>query len=204
MLKTNNLGLVAPIFLLLLFTTNIFASFVIKNDDLLPQKTVDKIDEMGKELQEKTGVSVYIAAVKDLNGIDIQQYEKSLSKSLNKPFILLTIAVNDKKIDIINSKELDNRYDKEQILSPWPWRGTILPLLTAKTKDPKANIEAALLNGYADIVEQVANSYNVKLDSALGNQNRIVFDILKILFYGIIVLFAIRFIMGRFKKDAKK
>lgn len=117
---------------------------------------------------------------------------------------MLTIAVNDKKIDIINSKELDNRYDKEQILSPWPWRGTILPLLTAKTKDPKANIEAALLNGYADIVEQVANSYNVKLDSALGNQNRIVFDILKILFYGIIVLFAIRFIMGRFKKDAKK
>ncbi len=200
--KIKNWGLLAPIFLLL-FTTDIFASFVIKNDELLPQKTVNKIEEMGKELKEKTGVNVYIAAVKDLNSLGIKTYEDNLSKTLKKPFILLAIAINDKKIDIINSKEIEDKFDKEQVLSPWPWNGSILPLLTAKSKNEKANIEAALLNGYADIVEQVAASYNVELNSAIGSQNKIVYEIIKIFFYGIIALVFIRFIYGRIKKNVK-
>ncbi|WP_281951561.1 TPM domain-containing protein [Nitrosophilus kaiyonis] len=200
MVNIKNRGLIAPIFLFFIFITSLNASFVIKNDNILPEKTVNKIEELGNELFKKTGVSVYLAAIHSLNGKTIKEYEENLSKNLNKPFILLTISINDKKIDIINSKELNNKFDKEQVLSPYPWSGTILPLLTAKSKNPKANIEAALLNGYADIVEQVANSYNVKLKSAIGSQNKIVYEILKILFYGIILLVLAKYMYGRIKR----
>lgn len=201
MKRYKKVGLLAPIFLIFFFFSSLNASFILKNDDILPQKTVNKIEEMGKELYEKTGVSVYLAAVKSLNDKNILEFEKNLSKNLKKPFILLTISINDKKIDIINSPELDNKFDKAQVLSPWPWSGSILPLLTTRSKNPKATIEAALLNGYADIVEQVANSYNVTLKSAIGSQNKVVFDILKILFYGIIILIIVKFTYGRFKRN---
>jgi len=202
MSKLNKLGFFAPLFFAL-FVNNLFASFVIGNSSYLPEKTIEKIEQMGTELHKKSGVFVYLAIIEDLNGSTIAEIENKISYSLKKPFILLSIAINDKKIDIINSKELNNRFNKEQILSPWPWSGSILPLLTAKTKDFKANVEAALLNGYADIVEQVAKSYGVELESAIGSQNRVVFFFLKIIFYGIILLIIIKIIYGRFKKNEK-
>ena len=200
LLDSKKRGIIAPfVFFFLLTTLN--ASFIIKNDNILPKKAVNKIEELGKELYKKTRVSVYLAAVKSLGGKNIKNYEMSLSKKLKKPFILLTISINDKKIDIINSSELDKRFDKEQVLSPFPWSGTILPLLTARSKNPKANIEAALLNGYADIVEQVANSYNIKLSSAIGSQNKIVYNIIKVIFYGILFLILIKYFYRRIKKN---
>jgi len=200
MKKVLKMGLFAPI-LLFSILSQLNASFILKNENILPKKTADKIEEMGSELQKKTGVGVYLIAVKDLNSTDIIEYEKNVSKNLKSPFILLTISLNDKKIDIINSKELDDKFDKEQILSPWPWSGSILPLLTAKSKNPKANVEAALLNGYADIVEQIASSYNVELKSAIGSQNKIVYEILKLFFYGMLFIIFVKFIYGRVKKN---
>jgi len=200
MKKVLKMGLFAPI-LLFSILLQLNASFILKNENILPKKTADKIEEMGSELQKKTGVGVYLIAVKDLNSTDIIEYEKNVSKNLKSPFILLTISLNDKKIDIINSKELDDKFDKEQILSPWPWSGSILPLLTAKSKNPKANVEAALLNGYADIVEQIASSYNVELKSAIGSQNKIVYEILKLFFYGMLFIIFVKFIYGRVKKN---
>ncbi len=193
-------GFFAPM-LLFLSAIDALASFVVINEDVLPKKTVDKIEQMGAELKDKCGVWVYLAAKKSLDNGDILAFEERLSKNLNTPFILLSISVNDKKIDIIASDEVKGKFDKEQILSPLPWRGSILPLITAKSKDPHANIEAGLLNGYAEIVEQVAASCGVELDSAIGNQNRVVFDILKLFFYGIIAIVLVRMIYGRLKKN---
>lgn len=200
MLRLKKAGLFAPIILLFL-SSNLFGSFVIGNKNVLPKKTTAKIDEMGKELKEKTGVSAYLVIIDDLNGTKIVEYEKDLSKKLSPPYVMLAISLKDKKIDIYSSNSLKDKFDKEQILSPWPWSGSILPLLVSKSKDERAKIEAALLNGYADIVEQIANSYNVKLKSGIGSQNRIVFDILKIIFYGIIALIILKMIYRRFKKS---
>jgi len=176
------------------------ASFVIKNDDILPQKTVSKIDEMGEELKAKTGVGVYLAAVNDKNETSIKVFEEKLSAKLKKPYILLTILLGSKKVDIVNSSDMEGKFDKEQILSPLPWSGSILPLITSRSKDFKAAVEAALLNGYADIVDQIASSYNVSLDSSIGSQNKTTYNIIKFIFYGTIILIFFNFLYYRFFK----
>jgi len=182
------------------FALYLNASFVIRNDDILPQKTIGKIDEMGNELKEKTGVGVYLAVVNDKNGTDIRTFEKKLSENLEKPYVLLTLLLGSKKVDIVNTKDLNDKFDKEQVLSPFPWSGSILPLITSKSKDFKAAVEAAMLNGYADIVDQIANSYGIKLNSSIGSQNKITYNVVKIIFYGTFLLILLNFLYHKFFK----
>jgi len=186
--------------LLILFSSFLFAtsSFVIRNDGVLPQKTIAKIDEIGSELAAKTGVKVYIAAVKNMQGKKIREFESQIATTLEPPYVLLTLSVEDKKVDIVQNPK--NLVDSERILSPLPWKGTIIPLLTAHFKNPHAAIEAALLNGYADIAEEVAAKKGVKLKSALGNTNRNIYYWIRVLFYSIIALILLNFIYRRFIK----
>lgn len=186
--------------LLFLFSSLIFAQIILKNDAILPQKTINKIEEIGKELRQKTGVSLYVAVVKKMDQKKIVDFEKSLVKDLKPPFILLALSVEDQKVDIYSSDDVKKRFDKEQILSPYPWEGSIIPILTAHFKNQKAAIEAAILNGYSEIAEQVAKSYGIKLKSAIGNTNRNIYYWLRILFYSIIALIFANFIYRRYIK----
>ncbi len=189
--------------LLILFPFIAIASqnFIIKNDDaLLPKKTVDKINAIGNELYAKTGVGVYVALVQHMDTKRILPFEKRIAVSLHKPYILLTLAVHNKKVDIIASDDAKNLIRKEDILSPFPWKGSIIPLLTAHFKNARAAIEAAILNGYSEIAEEVAEAKGVKLKSALGNVNRDIYYWLRILFYSILALIFLNFIYRRYIK----
>ena len=62
--------------LLFLFSSLIFAQIILKNDAILPQKTINKIEEIGKELRQKTGVSLYVAVVKKMDQKKIIDFEK--------------------------------------------------------------------------------------------------------------------------------
>ena len=186
--------------LLFLFSSLIFAQIILKNDAILPQKTINKIEEIGKELRQKTGVSLYVAVVKKMDQKKIIDFEKRLAKDLKPPFILLALSVDDQKVDIYSSDDVKKRFNKEQILSPYPWEGSIIPILTAHFKNQKAAIEAAILNGYSEIAEQVAKSYGIKLKSAIGNTNRNIYYWLRILFYSIIALIFANFIYRRYIK----
>ena len=187
--------------LLALFTL-LFASrnFVLLNDDILPQKTVEKINEIGSELHQKTGVSLYLAAVEKMPTKRIREFEEQIARDLEPPFILLTFARDDHKVDILNSPDTDELFDREQVLSPFPWSGSIIPLLESHSKNQKAAIEAALLNGYADIAEQVAAAKGVELKSGLGNTNRNIYLGLRILFYAILALILFNYLYRRFAK----
>ena len=186
-------------FLALLFPFALFASsnFVLKNEQILPEKTVRKINEIGNELAQKSGVKVYLAAVKKMPTKKIVEFEKELARNLRPPFVLLTIAVEDQKVDIYSSDDAAALFDKEEILSPLPWKGSIIPLLTSHSKDQHAAVEAALLNGYAEIAEQIAKAKGVTLKSAIGNTNRNIYYWLRILFYSIIVLILANMIYRR-------
>ena len=186
--------------LLFLFSSLAFAHIILKNDAILPQKTIKKIEEIGNELRQKTGVSLYVAVVKKMDRKKIVDFERSLAKDLKPPFILLTLSVEDQKVDIYSSDDVKNRFDKEQILSPYPWEGSIIPILTAHFKNQQAAIEAAILNGYSEIAEQVAKSYGINLKSAIGNTNRNIYYWLRILFYSIIALIFLNFVYRRYVK----
>ncbi len=178
-------------FFISFFALNANASFVLLNDGIISEKVTSKIESMGAELYEKTGISVHVALPASLDGKTIALYKSELSKQLKAPFVLLTIAKYEKQIDIVNSKSLDEKFDREGVLSPYPWSGTILPLLTLRKATDKYN--AATLNGYADIVEQIASSHNIKLEEAIGSTNKNIYLYLKIVIYGFLL-----FVLGRY------
>ncbi len=172
----------------------------------------NEINAIGKELKEKSGISIYVIALKELpNGIDIVEYEKNIAHELKEPLILLTLSEYDKQIDILaRPQSLYKLFDKSQILSPMPNSGTILPILTMKAKKATTaeKFGAAIQNGYTDLADQVATAKNVTLLTAPGNANKEVFFVLRVLFYGFI-LYALylyikrKYVMRKLKNEKR-
>lgn len=146
----------------------------------------EQVEIIGSELYLKTGINLYLSLIKELeNNQSIIDYQKELIKSLQEPAVLLSFVENSKQVQIYaEDKSLYKTFDKDQIMNPlaiWPFfNGAIIPILGAKTKGahPRDKYATAMFNGYAEISEQVAESKDVVLDSAVGNANKNVFKIL--------------------------
>ena len=178
----------------------VFAKDFVVYDDILEEKTALKIEEMGQELYQKSGVKVFLTAKKSAEGEDIVAYGKRLSDTFSSPHVLLTLFLEEKKVDIYTSLGLEKEFDKESMLSPLPWRGTIIPLLTEKKK--VLDVTPALLNGYADIVDQIADYRKIKLESSIGSANKNTLGIVKILVYGFVAILVILMLLRRRKERA--
>jgi hypothetical protein len=191
-------GLAALIFLY----SSLFGSYFYKDEVVFLDYVYHDIDTIGKELQEKTGIGLYVVALKELpKNTSIVQMEKELMHDLKEPAIVLAISEYDKQIDILaRPKELYKLFDKDQVLSPFPNSGTILPILTMKAKDATVaqKFGAAIQNGYTDMAEQIADSKGVNLKSIPGNANKEVFNVLRVLFYGFILYALFLFIRKRY------
>lgn len=204
-------GLFALILLIFSFST-LQAEYFYKDEVLFNPKMTQNIEIMGKELHDKTGISLRLVVVKQLdNNQTIVEYEKSLIKNFSEPTVLLTFSELNQKVDILARPEsLYKYFDKKQVLSPTAsvaqaffmalffskdvedfktnvtdYGGSIIPLLAEKTKDNETNSKysAALFNGYADIADQIAKSKGVELQSSVGDSNRTVMEIAKMIFY---------------------
>ena len=189
-MSNNNLKSHKKICLLvcLLLAVSLNAKKFVYNDNVIINKTEVKIEEMANELYKKTGISAYLLTKKNLNGKSIAQYEKDFAKNFKPPYAILSIALDEQKVDIYNSIDLDNTFDREAILSPYPWKGSIIPLLTIKKK--YVSVSAAMLNGYADMVEQIARSKDIKLESGIGSTNRNIYFSLQLsIFVFLLVVF---------------
>ena len=193
---------------LILFYSTLFGSYFYKDEVVFIDYVYHDIDTIGKELQEATGVGLYVVALKELpKNTTIVQMEESLMHELKEPAVLLTISEYDKKIDILaRPKALYDLFDKEQVLSPFPNSGTILPILTMKAKSATTaeKFAAAIQNGYTDIAEQIADAKGVTLKSIPGNANKEVFNVLRVLFYGFILYALYLFIRKRYAQKKRK
>lgn len=206
----------AALILLLCAINPLEADYLYKDEVIFNPQLTQDVEKMGKELYDKTGVALRLVVIKELDqNQTIVDYEKELIKSFNEPTILLTFSEMNQKVDILARPEsLYKYFDKRQVLSPTAsqfqalfmaiffsssfddfknnlsdYGGSIIPLLAEKAKgdDIVKKYSAALFNGYADIAEQVALSKDVKLDSAVGNTNRYAIEIVKIIFYLVVV-----------------
>jgi uncharacterized membrane protein YgcG len=193
----RKVGLLCAFFMLILVQSG-NASYLLVNDNIVNAKVSKKIESMGTELFEKTSVNVYAVALETLNKQTIIAYEQIISKELKSPYVLLTLAKDEEQVDIVYSKDLEDKIDKEAILSPFPWSGTIVPLLAVKKDHDKYN--AAMLNGYADIVERIADSYHVKLESAIGSTNKNIIFYFKMALYAFLLSVLIRYIFKKVRK----
>jgi hypothetical protein len=154
---------------------NINSRFILKGKELIDPRTIQKIDEMGRELFEKTGVNVYIYTKKSYLGnkevkdkkeryLIIKAYEENILTKVKSPYVLISVAVDDMHINLFNSKDLNNIIDKDEILDR-----SIIPILVSKDKNSvNSKVSVALLNGYGEIVDRVAMKLKgIKLDSSI-------------------------------------
>jgi len=185
------------IFMLLvisLYAKNI--DFVLNTGGLLDKRAYVKINEIGNEVKQKLGINVYLD-VKGNNGINLdlniknrinlmKEKEKQLVQNLQKPYVVLTIAVDQQYSNILVSDKIKNQIDRDDILD-----GYVIPLLAAKDKNTlKSKVSAAVFNGYAQIGDSLAEQHNIKLKSSIGSQGKIASTIWKVFMYTL-VLFGI-------------
>lgn len=167
-------------------------------DEILDERAATKIQEMGEELYQKSGVQVFLIAKKSGAGEDIISYEKQFASTLSEPYAILTLFLEEKKVDIYHSKGLEKEFDKEAMLSPLPWTGTIIPLLTNKKKE--VGVSAALLNGYGDLIDQISAYRKVSLESSIGSANKTTISLVRLLVYGFVGGLLLFILMKRIRK----
>lgn len=201
----------AALILTFLFQSQLSAEYLYKDEVINNPSFNAEVEKLGAELYEKTGISLRLLMLRELpNGKHIVEYEKDLIKQFNEPTILLTFSELDMKVDILaNDSSLYKYFNKKQVLSPisspvqafvialinmdfsdMTSGGTILPLLAGKAKkgEQLGKYSGSMFNGYADIAEQIADSKNVVLENAVGSANQTSIFVVKILFYGIIII----------------
>ncbi|MFA9372545.1 MAG: hypothetical protein ACERKK_00185 [Poseidonibacter sp.] len=207
-MKTFNNLKIGVIFSLLFFLSqNLFANDYILNDDgLIDQRAKEKINQIGAETKSKLGVNVYLYVksslklAKDIKTKEkydyIRNYENQIVSTLEKPYVLMTMAVEDIHVNLLFSKDLEKVIDKDDILN-----GYVVPLLASKDKNTLfAKVSAATLNGYAAIADTIALTKNIKLQSSIGNQGKISSTIWRVLMYTLVVIGLLTYIYAVMRK----
>ncbi|PCM56107.1 hypothetical protein CP502_10550, partial [Campylobacter sp. BCW_8712] len=173
-------GFFLAIFFFVLLPSRVFAlDAVLFNENILSQKVSNEINLIGKELYQKSNIFIGVMVGDETEIETLLNKQKELPQS----YILLLLSKNSHKVDIVGSKGALALIDKESVLSPYPGTGSILPILATNKGDI---YNAAILNGYADIVDRVAKSLGLQLEHSIGNANRDTINILRILIYGFI------------------
>ncbi|MDR1910915.1 MAG: TPM domain-containing protein [Helicobacteraceae bacterium] len=165
------------IFSLLFLLTPLFAEeFVLRNDQVLFNYGVTKITETIGELKAKTGASLYISAVGELDeNVTIAEYSQKLldDRNITSSYVLLTISASDRRLYMIVSPDLEDKIDKEKTLcetSDCP----IAPFFTKTRADQseKLLINVGVFNGVAYIIDAIAQGYGVTLKSSQGSVSK--------------------------------
>ncbi len=219
----------AALTLILSFFTSLHAEFLYKDDVVKNPNFSHQIESIGKELKAKTGVSLYLVMVRDLeNNESISDLEKRLCAENNNSSVVLSFVELQHEVDILaRPASLYKDFDKGQILSPNATfigavvssvmfarsydevkellsnsGGTILPILAERAKgdDIVKKYSVAMYNGYADIAEQIAVSRGQTLSSSAGSGSQIFIDIIRFIFYGIILYALGTYVWRRFFK----
>ena len=195
-MKKINFSKVGVIFSLLLFLySNLNAQeYILSDDGLIDPRAKEKINQIGDEVKSKLGVNIYIYAksnlgleenIKTKDKIDfIRNNESQIISTLEKPYVLLSIAVEETHVNLLFSDDFNSVLDKDDILD-----GYVVPLLASKDKNTLfAKVSAATLNGYAAIADIIAESKQIKLESSIGNAGKISSTIWRVVMYTLVVL----------------
>ncbi len=217
----------AALTLIILFSFSLKAEYLYKDDVVKNPNFAEQINAIGSELKAKTGVSLYLVMVRDLEeNQTIAEFEKQIAAELKEPAVIMTFIELKQKVDILaRPVSLYEHFNKQQVLSPNATfigavvsavmfarsydeaeelisnrGGTILPILAEKAKgdDIVSKYSVAMYNGYADVAEQIAAHRGVTLSSSAGSGSKNFIDILRVIFYGIILYAIILYIRGKY------
>lgn len=181
--------------------------FVLKNEDILIPKTTGFIEILSNEVLEKTGISLYIAAIDSIESFTFAESNKTdsieskiktaqnkITKDLQSPFILLFFSKQEKKINIITSSEqvLPKELKNEVY---WDY---IVPLIPTNAGDlTKERMSAFLLNGFVDIADKIAERAGIaELEHNFPKQNKGIKVATQAALYGMLGILLVLFIFA--------
>jgi len=201
-IKLQRRALSALLFLLIIFSpTFSFADFIYEGDPLINSKAIEKMKEIGKELHEKTGVTIALVTKEHLTKAAFLEIKNRYLKELKPPYILWIFSktYEDHKDfginQMFNSPDLNGKFDKDSLFSPFSGSFTKLIVIKKSKTDPTS---AAFLNGYADLTDMLAESYGVKLKSSVGHESHTFMNIVRVLFYLSLLYFVWLIVKKRF------
>jgi len=190
--KFIKVGVIASL-LLFLYTNSFAQTFILNDDNLIDNRLKEKITQMGSEVKSKLGVNIYVYAKSSLdlgNSIKtkekieaVKSHEKELLKTLQNPYVILTIYVEESIVNLIFSDNLKKIIDKDDILN-----GYVVPLLASKDKNTLySKVSAAILNGYSEIADVLAKAQDIKLESSIESQGKIAGTIWRVFMYFLVI-----------------
>lgn len=194
--------------LLVLFISTLVAqnhSYILSHDGLVDQRAQIKINQIGTEIKEKIGTSIFLHIIKD-NNIDMKlsreeriiqmrEYDKQVLSRLTKKeltnYIILTLATDQIYANILMSNNLKDVIDKNDILN-----GYVIPLLASMDKNAlSAKTSAACFNGYAQIADVLAENKGIELVSSIGSEGKTAATIWKIFMYSMVFVGIVSYIL---------
>lgn len=181
------------------FTTFLQAEFILKNDSIVLEKAAVKIEEMSKELYEKTGITANLSAQYKLpEGMGITQQGQAVAKDLKAPYALIIFSASDKQIDSILSEDLKD-IDKDEILDTY-----VIPLLVTYNKkvSQTQKYSAGLLNGMAELTDRLAKTKNIVLESSIGSESKDTYEVIAMIVKIMMILTV--FAVGRIWYTSRK
>ena len=175
--------------LALIFPHLLNATHILKND-LLKLEAVQLIEDMGVELQEKTGVNAYLIATNEHfpERFNLIEYSKEYEENLSKPyvvFIFAPFATITKKSEtrgrvgiIPSSGAVRALYDYEDVRD-----AGINIVATKDSNTPEDKFNIAILQSYSELADNIAASIGIKLERTIPDEMGTMVNILRVLVY---------------------
>jgi len=184
-----------------MFNIDIFAlNFVLENDNnIIAQKTVLKLNDIANELKEKTKISVYLIVKENIVEKNLFEYiKKNHKKNFSTPYVVYALSKQRKLIDIFTSSSiLEKSFDKDDVI----YTKTLKIIETPGSKAPESALySAGLLNGFSELCEDIAGYNDVKLVNAIGNESSNIVNIIRFIFYTVMLVFLYIFLRKKFVK----
>lgn len=136
--------------------------------NVLDQSTRDKIQSLGKQLEDKTTAQIVVVTINTLDGQDIESYANEL-------FTRWAIGQKGKDNGVLILDAVKER--KLRIEVGYGLEGALPDTKTAEIRNNDMNpylknndYDNGILNGYVAVVNEVAQDYNVTIDA--GSQSR--------------------------------
>jgi hypothetical protein len=189
------------------------ATHILKDDLLIPE--VSKlIEQMGDELFSKTGMNGYVIATNENfpERFNLVAYSKKYEANISKPYVILIFAPNavitkesgqKGRVAIIPStKDLETLYSKSDVMD-----ATIDVVATEDKNSNEDKFNIGIVQGFSELADQIATSKNIKLETTIPNDTRIIIGYVKILVYigalFVLWIFILRPIWMRIKNGKK-
>lgn len=178
-------------------------NFVLQNQgEILNPKSINFIEKLSSELSEKTGIALYVAVREELVGENAKEarvaWKEEILSSLKAPYGVIFFVKSHKKIDIVLNPEIKG-IDSSEIITEY-----MVPILMQEKGLPNPKVSASILNGYAQLADEIAESKKVSLENNLivdksGSKNLVRYSIYVMLAI-MLTITALIYVFGRKKK----